>query len=75
MIKVGPAGSGGSNNLDGVRKVAKKQLDCMEVEFTYGVRMPVDMARQVGQLAAKLGILLSVHAPYYINPLLHQSGF
>lgn len=67
MIKVGPAGSGGSSNLDGVRRVAKKQLDCMEIEFTYGVRMSVDTARRVGQLAAKLGILLSVHAPYYVN--------
>jgi deoxyribonuclease-4 len=67
MIKVGPAGTGGTNNLEGLRKVAKLGLDCMEVEFTYGVRMPVDMARQVGELAERLEIVLSVHAPYYIN--------
>ena len=53
--------------MEGVRKVARLHLDCMEVEYTYGVRMPFDTARQVGKLAKKHGILLSVHAPYYIN--------
>jgi deoxyribonuclease-4 len=67
MLKIGPAGTGGTNNLEGLHKVAKLGLDCMEVEFTYGVRMPVDMAKQVGGLAEELGIVLSVHAPYYIN--------
>jgi deoxyribonuclease-4 len=67
MIKIGPAGAGGTNNLEGVRKAAKLGLDCMEVEFTYGVRMPVDVAKQVGELARQLGVVLSVHAPYYIN--------
>ena len=42
-------------------------LDCMEVEFTYGVRMDLKSARAVGKLAGEKGIRLSVHAPYYIN--------
>jgi deoxyribonuclease-4 len=42
-------------------------LDCMEVEFTYGVRMDLKTAKAVGILAKEKGILLSVHAPYYIN--------
>ena len=67
MIKVGPAGSGGLGNVEGVKKVARMGLDCMEVEFTYGVRMSVDDARKVGALAQEKGIILSVHAPYYIN--------
>ena len=67
MIRIGPAGSEGLGNLAGVRKVARMQLDCMEVEFTYGVRMSVQDARQVGALAKDNGIVLSVHAPYYIN--------
>ncbi|MDJ0984539.1 MAG: TIM barrel protein [Desulfobacterales bacterium] len=67
MIKIGPAGSEGLGNLAGVRKVARMQLDCMEVAFTYGVRMSVRDARQVGVLAKDNGIVLSVHAPYYIN--------
>jgi deoxyribonuclease-4 len=67
MIRIGPAGSGGLGNMDGIRKVAQMKLDCMEVEFTYGVRMTADAARDVGALAKEKGIVLSVHAPYYIN--------
>ena len=67
MIKIGPAGSGGLGNLKGIQKVARMKLDCMEVEFTYGVRMSEKDAREVGALALEKGISLSVHAPYYIN--------
>jgi deoxyribonuclease-4 len=67
MIKVGPAGSGGLGNLKGVCKVAEMGLDCMEVEFTYGVRMDLQAAEEIGALAKNKGIVLSVHAPYYIN--------
>ena len=67
MIKVGPAGSDGLGNLKGVRKVAELGLDCMEVAFTYGVRMSFETAKSVGALAKEKGIILSVHAPYYIN--------
>ena len=67
MIKIGPAGSDGLGNLKGIRKAARMKLDCMEVEFTYGVRMSMDAARAVGALAKEKGITLSVHAPYYIN--------
>ena len=67
MIKVGPAGSSGLGNLKGVNRVAEMGLDCMEVEFTYGVRMDPKSAQEVGALAREKGVLLSVHAPYYIN--------
>jgi deoxyribonuclease-4 len=67
VIKIGPAGSDGLGNLNGVRKVAEMGLDCMEVEFTYGVRMDIESAKSVGVLAQEKGIVLSVHAPYYIN--------
>ncbi len=67
MIRVGPAGSEGKGNLAGVKKVARMGLDCMEVEFTYGVRMRIEEAERVGALAGEKGIVLSVHAPYYIN--------
>ena len=67
MIRVGPAGSGGLGNLKGVQKAADMGLDCMEVEFTYGVRLDLKTAKAVGVLAKEKGIILSVHAPYYIN--------
>ena len=67
MIRVGPAGSDGLGNLKGVQKVAAMGLDCMEVAFTYGVRMDLKTAEAVGVLAKEKGIILSVHAPYYLN--------
>jgi len=67
MIRLGPAGSSGLGNIEGLRMVKKLGLKAMEVEFTYGVRMSVNEAKKVGRLASELGISLSVHAPYYIN--------
>lgn len=67
MIRIGPAGSDGLGNLKGVSKVADMNLDCMEVEFTFGVRMDLETAEKLGVAARQKGIVLSVHAPYYIN--------
>jgi len=65
-VKFGPAGFG-MPALDGLDKVKKLGLKAAEVEFTYGVRMKNKLASQVGEKAKKLGISLSVHAPYYVN--------
>lgn len=65
-IKLGPAGSGG-NTLEGIKHVKEIGLDAMEVEFTYGVRMSNELAKEAGKLAKELNISLSVHAPYWIN--------
>ncbi|UCF94625.1 MAG: TIM barrel protein [Desulfobacterales bacterium] len=67
MIKIGPAGSDGLGHLKGLQKVVRMKLDCMEVAFTYGVRMRMDIAAQMGALARENGIILSVHAPYFVN--------
>jgi deoxyribonuclease-4 len=74
MIRLGPAGSGGLGNLDGVKEVRRVGLDAMEVEFTYGVRMSNSEAKKVGELAKKLGVTLSVHAPYYVNLASEEKG-
>jgi len=66
-ILIGPGGSDGRGHIKGLQEVARRGLDCMEIEFTYGVRMTPEMAETVGALADDLGITLSVHAPYYIN--------
>lgn len=69
-IFLGPAGiptmvKGGT--FDGVKGVAKLGLDAMEVQFTHGVRMGMNLAKDVGKVAKNHNVLLSVHAPYYIN--------
>ncbi|MDP2749967.1 MAG: TIM barrel protein [Nanoarchaeota archaeon] len=79
MIKIGPAGSSGLGILKGLEHTRQLGLDATEVEFTYGVNMTNELAKQAGELAKKLKIDLSVHAPYYINlaseekPKIHAS--
>jgi len=69
-IFLGPAGIPASvkgSTIDGVRRVAELKLTAMEVEFVYGVRMGMQMAKEVGEAARGAAVRLSVHAPYYIN--------
>ena len=67
MIKIGPAGTSGLGYPDGLEKCKELGLNALEWEFTYGVRMKNEEAKKVGGLAKKLGLAMSVHAPYYIN--------
>jgi len=67
MIRLGPAGSPMKSTLEGLGYIKKIGLSAMEVEFTYGVRMQNELAEEIGKLAEKHDIKLSVHAPYYIN--------
>ena len=69
-IFLGPAGTptitkGGT--LDAVKEVAELGLNAMEVQFTHGIRMSTRLAEQVGDAAREHNLLLSVHAPYYVN--------
>lgn len=67
MIKIGPAGSSGLGIIKGLQRTKDLGLDATEVEFTYGVNMNTKTAKEAGEIAKKLKIDLSVHAPYYIN--------
>lgn len=51
----------------GIKRVKELGLEAMEVEFVHGVRMKQEKADKVGAIAAENEILLSCHAPYYIN--------
>jgi deoxyribonuclease-4 len=53
--------------MKAITKAARMGLGCVEVAFTYGVRMKPEEAEAVERLAREKGITLSVHAPYYIN--------
>jgi deoxyribonuclease-4 len=44
----------------------------MEIEFVHGVRMGEASARQVAEVAAREGIKLSAHAPYFLNFNAHE---
>jgi len=66
-ILLGPAGSPAASTLEGVDKVKSLGLQAMEVQFSHGIKMSLQLARQVGEEAKNQKIYLSVHAPYFIN--------
>jgi len=70
-IFLGPAGvpltSKKSDTVSGIERVAEISLQAMEIEFVRGVKMGNDLANEAGKAAQRLGIKLSVHAPYFIN--------
>jgi len=66
-IRLGPAGSPASSTLEGIKEVKRLGLQAMECEFVRGVKMSNSLAKECGAEAKRLGIELSVHAPYYIN--------
>ena len=71
MIRIGtagiPLGCKGGNTLDGIRCVKELGLSAMEIEFVRNIYLNEKKAQEVGEYARNLGILLSCHAPYYIN--------
>ncbi len=42
-------------------------LGCMELEFAHGVRIRDETATELSRVARRLGLVLTAHAPYYIN--------
>lgn len=69
MFYVGPAGYpiGSRNPIDAVERIGKMGLNALEVQFVRQARMEENKARSIGSKARELGVLLSAHAPYYIN--------
>jgi len=53
--------------IDAIAFVANEGLNAFEVQFVRGVKMSEELARKVGELASRLDVKLSVHAPYWIN--------
>ena len=55
------------STIAGIERIAELGLGCMELEFVQGVRMGKETALQVAEVAKKLKIKLTAHAPYFIN--------
>ncbi len=55
------------STVNGIKRVKELGLDAMEIEFVRGIRMSEAKAREVREVAESLGVVLTVHAPYYIN--------
>ena len=68
VVKFGPGGLGNAKEAVGnLEKYKELGLKACEVEFTYSVYMKKEQAIEIGKVAKKLGVELSVHAPYWIN--------
>jgi len=69
MIRTGPAGypEGSRSPADAVRKVKAVGLSALEVQFVRNVLYNPARAEEARSEAKESGVLLSVHAPYYIN--------
>jgi len=67
-IKFGPAGLGSAKDaISNLNEFHKLGLKACEIAFTYGIYLKKEDAKKIGEHAKKLGIQLSIHAPYYIN--------
>lgn len=74
MIRFGPAGNSDAFYNEGHKRTTevfswldKKGLEAYEYQCTRGVLLKQETAEAIGVEAAKYGIRLSLHAPYYIN--------
>jgi deoxyribonuclease-4 len=62
-----PFSAADDSTMAGVERIKALGLDCQEIEFVQGVRMGLETAAKVRERAERLGVRLSVHAPYHIN--------
>ena len=62
-----PLSSPASSTQAGIERIADLGLGCMEMEFVRGVRMSPQNAVLASEVAAKKGVSLTAHGPYFIN--------
>jgi len=75
MIRFGPSGNsylfyneGHKSTLEAFEWISRNYgLNAYEYSFGRGVRLRRETAEKTGEEAARFGVALSVHAPYYIN--------
>ncbi len=55
------------STITGIERVRELGLDAMELEFVRGVNLKPELAKKIKYVAKKNDVLLTAHAPYYIN--------
>ena len=55
------------SSVNGILQVRRLGLDAMELEFVRGVRMSDELACKVRAVSEEAGVVLTAHAPYYVN--------
>ncbi len=70
-LRFGPAGiplsTPRKGTIEGIKQVRKLGLDAMEMEFVRGVKMGDALATQAKNVARENDVILTAHAPYFIN--------
>ncbi len=69
-LRFGTAGiphSTKGDTLKGIEQVRKIKLDAMELEFVHSVNISKEKAPAVAEIAKKQDVVLTCHAPYFIN--------
>ena len=74
MVLFGPAGNdvkfyadGNKSSVDAPRWLSGLELTAYEISFGRGIRMTDKTAEIIGHQAKQNNVMISVHAPYYIN--------
>jgi len=62
-----PISTDSRDTLNGISKVNELSLGCMELEFVHSINISKDKAPEVKMKAEQENIVLTCHAPYYIN--------
>jgi len=63
-----PYSTKGKKNIENaLKRIKELGLDGMEIEYVRGVHLDYNKAKEYGQVAKELGLVLTAHAPYYIN--------
>ncbi len=55
------------NIENGLKRIKELGLDGMEIEYVQGVIADFPKMRKIGESAKEMGLVLTAHAPYYIN--------
>lgn len=68
-VRFGPAGLGSVKDaVSNLEEYKKLGIGACEIAFTYGIYIKREEdAKEIAKAAEKLGIMLSIHAPYWIN--------
>ena len=62
-----PMAAKGTDTASGIRAVRQLGLDAMELEFVQSVNISKENAPKIKAVAEKENVVLTCHAPYYIN--------
>ncbi|MEM1509024.1 MAG: TIM barrel protein [Thermofilaceae archaeon] len=70
-LRFGPAGIPlrvkARSTKQGIIEVKTLGLNAMEIEFVRRISLDIESAGEIKEIARKLDVILTVHAPYYVN--------